>query len=388
MLIVGGGYADIPLILSAKKLGYYVITTGNRPEDLGHQYSDEYHKVDFSDCDAVYHLAKRLNISAICSSCNDFAALSSAYTAEKLGLPGHDSYEISKILHHKDEYRKFAIANHITSPKAMGFNNAIKALEYMDSMVFPLIIKPVDLTGGKGISVVNTKDEAHAAIEKAFTSSKIKRIVVEEFVVGSRHGFSAFIYKGQVKFYFSDNEHYYLNPYMVSAASSPSLVPNAVEQKLCLESEKIASLLSLGDGIFHIQYILRGSEPVIIEICRRSPGDLYIKLVEFATKVDYPSWIVKASAGMDCSELQHRPTQGFFTRHCIMSVEEGTVKDITFDPSIEKNIIHKLMWWKKGEKIIDVMTSKFGIVFLEFSSLEEMTTKTNQLNDLIKIHLE
>ena len=102
MLIAGGGYADIPLILSAKKLGYYVITTGNRPEELGHFYSDEYHHTDYSDLKAMLTLSKQLKINAICACCNDFSALSSAYVAENLGLPGHDSYETTKIIHHKD----------------------------------------------------------------------------------------------------------------------------------------------------------------------------------------------------------------------------------------------------------------------------------------------
>lgn len=388
LLIVGGGYADIPLIQSAQRMGYHVITTGNRPEELGHYYSDEYHKVDFSDCDAVLRLAKKLNVAAICSSCNDFAALSAAYTAEHLGLAGHDTYKIAQIIHHKDKYRSFASANDIPTPTARGFSQSDKALKGIEEFNFPVIIKPVDLTGGKGISVVNKIKEAQAAIEKAFSISKAKRIVIEEFITGTRHGFSAFLYKGKVCFYFSDNEHYYINPYMVSAASTPSIVSKAVVQNLCEQSEKIASLLSLVDGILHIQFILRGNEPVIIEICRRAPGDLYVKLVEYATGVDYPGWIVKASAGIDCFELKQTDTRGFFTRHCIMSANPGKVQDIIFDRSIENNIIEKFMWWKKGDHINDVKTSKFGIVFFKFGSMDEMIFKTKNLNKLIKVITE
>ena len=106
---------------------------------------------------------------------------------------------------------------------------------------------------------------------------------------------------------------------MVSAASTPSIVPLHVEKKLVSESERIASLLMLKDGIFHIQFILKDNSPIITEICRRSPGDLYTKLVEYSTGVDYASWIVKSSIGLDCSELTNVKTQGFFNRHCIVS---------------------------------------------------------------------
>jgi biotin carboxylase len=388
LLLVGGGYADIPLIISAKKLGYYVITTGNRPDDLGHCYSDEYRNCDFSDCEAILALAKKLNISAICPCCNDFSALSAAYTADRLGLPGHDSYQTATIIHHKDKFREFAGVNNIPSPRAMGFSDLGEAINSIEALSFPSIIKPVDLTGGKGISVVNNKREALVAIKKAFAISKAKRIVSEEYICGSRHGFSSLIYKGKVSFYFCDNEHYYLNPYLVSAASTPSTISDTVKQKLCFETERIASLLSLKDGIFHVQFILKNNEPEIIEICRRPPGDLYIKLVEYATGIDYPNLILKGFTGMNCSEIMHSDSKRFITRHCIMSAKQGKLQNITFDKSVQKNIIHKFMWWKKGDIITDYLTAKFGIVFLEFQSMEEMLNKTKLLNELIKVQVE
>ena len=388
LLIAGGGYADIPLIVAAKNLGYYVITSGNHPADLGHRYSNEYHQVDFSNPEAIFNLAKQLKISAICACCNDFSALSAAYTAERLGLPGHDAYRIAKIIHHKDRYRQFVLEYGIASPKAMGFSSKKDALIGMSSLPLPVIVKPVDLTGGKGISIVREMSEAENALEKAFITSRKKRVVVEEFVSGSRHGFSAFLYNGRVVFFFSDNEHYFLNPYLVSAASTPSIVPESVEKELVNESERIASILSLKTGIFHIQYILKGEDPIIIEICRRAPGDLYIKFVEHATEVDYPSWIVKASAGLDCGELGHAEPKGFFTRHCVMSARSGKVKNIVFDKSIARNVIDQFMWWKKGDLVTDVMTSKFGIIFLRFDSKDEMMVKTERMHELIRVETE
>jgi len=388
LLVVGGGYADIPLILSAKNLGYHVITTGYFPSELGHHYSDEYHKADYSDPDAILGLAQKLGIDAICACCNDFSALSCAYVAEKLGLSGHDPYEVSMSIHHKDLYRQFALRNNISSPLAFGFTRREEAIENLNLLSFPIIVKPVDLTGGKGVSTVYTVEQAKSAIEKAFTVSRSKRIVIEEFIEGSRHGFSAFLRNGRVVFFFSDNEHYFKNPYLVSAASAPSIVSPTVEKKLCVESERIAQILSLKTGIFHIQYILRNDEPVIIEICRRAPGDLYVKLVEHATGLLYSEWIVKASAGLDCSELSHSPVKGFFTRHCVMSARAGKVNNVIFDSSIQENIIDQFMWWKRGDIIQDEMVSKLGIVFLRFSSIEEMLEKTELMPTLIRVDVK
>ena len=80
-----------PLILAAKKLGFRVITTGNAPELVGHAYADEYYYADFSDKDEVLTLAREQRIDAICACANDFGAITAAYVAEEMGLPGHDA---------------------------------------------------------------------------------------------------------------------------------------------------------------------------------------------------------------------------------------------------------------------------------------------------------
>lgn len=383
LLIAGGGYADIPLIQAGKKLGFFVITSGNRANDLGHVYADQYCPEDFSDKEAMLRLAERERVDAICACSNDFSALSSAYVAAKMGLPGHDSYETSLIIHHKDRYREFAQKHNLLTPRAAGFEHIEEALAMIRDWEFPLIIKPVDLTGGKGISTIASMDEAKQALINAFDISRAKRVVCERFLSGSRHGLSTFLYEGKIVFSFSDNEHYYKNPYMVAAASTPGDVPDSVIAKLHLASERIASLLSLKTGIFHIQYILEEGEPCIIEICRRSPGDLYTQFVEIATGVPYPEWIVKSSAGMDCSDIRQADPQGFFTRHCIMSDRNGTLDHLSIDPALQKNIVSKYIWGKEGDDVTDYLIQKFGIVFLQFESLEHMAMTTNQLSKYI-----
>ena len=62
LLIAGGGYADIPLIQAAKSLDFYVITSGNKPDELGHCYSDEYQNADFSSPDTMLDLSRSLDI--------------------------------------------------------------------------------------------------------------------------------------------------------------------------------------------------------------------------------------------------------------------------------------------------------------------------------------
>lgn len=399
LLLLGGSHAEIPLIQAAQALGWFVITTGNNRDGLGHAYADKTVFADFSDKDAMLELARAEGVAAVCSGCNDFALLSTVYVCERLGLPGHDSYATSLEIHHKDKYRALATRLGIPTPRAMVVRNAREfeaaicgtafaapATDSRAPLTFPVIVKPVDLTGGKGIHRAANVDEARAAYRDALSRTREDHVVVEEFVQGTNHGFSAMLVKGRVAFAFADNEQYYINKYLVSGANTPSTSSRATLAMLRDYSERIAQELRLVDGILHIQYIERADgTPVIIEICRRPPGDLYIKFVKYATGVDYPKFIVMAETGMDISGIADMPTQGFWLRHCVMADCEGIVRDVVFAPEIQGNIVEKFLWHKPGEVITDKLTYKAGIVFFKFATLAEMQDKTARMTDLVKI---
>ena len=390
LLILGGSHAEIPLIKAAQALGWFVITTGNNRDGLGHPYANKTVFADFSNKEEMLALARAENVQAVCSGCNDFALLSTVYVCEKLGLPGHDSYATSLEIHHKDKYRALATRLGIPTPRAITVHNAQEFEAAIDNLAFPIIVKPVDLTGGKGIHRAANIEEARAAYTDAAGRTREDHVVVEEFVEGTNHGFSAMLVKGKVAFAFSDNEQYFVNKYLVSGANSPSTTSAAGLANLRDYSERIARELHLVDGILHIQYIEKADgTPVIIEICRRPPGDLYIKFVQYATGIDYPKFIIMAETGMDISSIPDVPTQGYWLRHCIMAgpdIKAGSsVHEIVFAPEIQGNIVEKFLWYKPGETVTDPLTYKAGIIFFKFDSLAEMQGKTARMTELAKI---
>ena len=279
----------------------------------------------------------------------------------------------------------------IPTPKALSVHNAKEFEIALQTLTFPVIVKPVDLTGGKGVHRADNAEEARAAYANALSRTRKDYVVVEEFVVGTNHGFSAYLHNQKVVFYFADNEQYFLNKYMVSGANTPTTTSAHGQKLLCEYSERIAKELKLVDGILHIQYIEKSDgTPVIIEICRRPPGDLYIKFVQYATGVDYPKMLIQAETGEACTEIL--PSLGTppkpFLRHCIMAAQKGTVQDVTFAPELQKNIVEKFLWYKKGEPITDPLYYKAGIVFMKFTSPEEMQTLTEKMTDLVKVQTD
>ena len=179
ILILNGSHSDIQLIESARKLGYYVITSGNRPDLLGHRYSDEYVYGDFSKPELMLEIAHSNKVDAICSCANDFGAISAAYVSEKLGLPGHDPYDVTLTLHHKDRFKKFSKEHGIPTPVATDYTDPAIAAGVSEDISFPVMVKPVDLTGGKGVTKATSMDTYLSAVwSKMITTGQEDYIII------------------------------------------------------------------------------------------------------------------------------------------------------------------------------------------------------------------
>ena len=148
--MLGGSMQQIPIIKKAKEQGIYVITCDYAPENPGHKFADEYHNVSTTYLDGVLELAKGLDIDGIVAYASDPAAPTAAYVAEKLGLPGNP-YESVKICTQKDLFRKFLKDHGFNCPVAEGYTSYEDALADIDKFRVPVMVKPVDSSGSKGV---------------------------------------------------------------------------------------------------------------------------------------------------------------------------------------------------------------------------------------------
>jgi len=385
ILIAGGSHADIPVILAAKKAGYEVLTSGNKPQDLGHRYGDRYVPADYSDPEAILGIAGEYRVDALAASANDFSALSCAYAAERLRLPGHDPFETAKTLHHKDRFRALARQLQLNVPDAISLTKKEATTLKNLPLRFPVMVKPVDLSGGKGMTRVQSPAQLTTAIHKAFRSTQKESIVIEEYIQGSNHGYSSFLLDGKIVFGFMDDEHYFLNPYLVSGASTSLKYSKQLAKKLNRQLERLAQAMNLVDGLLHVQFILRDDDPYIIEICRRTPGDLYVKLVEYATGFSMSDAMIQFVSGTTPKDFSQGPIR-WITRHCVMAGDNGRICGVDYG-IFEQMIMDKMTFYRSGDPIGDYRTYKAEIDFIRYRDREEMETMRGSLTDEIEIRM-
>lgn len=389
LLILNGSHSEIPLIQEAKKLGYYVVTSGNAPELIGHTYADEYVYGDYSDQEKMLEIVKEKDITAVCSCANDFGIITAAYISEQMGWKGHDSYETTLLLHEKHRFKRFARVHQLRTPMADVFTTLEDAVQKKNEYVYPVIVKPVDLTGGKGVSRVDNCEEYVKAVKMALERSIQGKIVVEKFLTGTYHSFSTFLVNEKVIASFSDNEYSFINPYFVATSGGPATDIGLVRDLLTEQVELIARELHLVNGVFHIQYVLSEGEPYIMDITRRCSGDLYPEPVEHAMGIPWAKWIVMSECGYHTDVFRERGEQKIYCgRHCVMAEKNGVVRDVVIDPAIKKNIYQDLLWWKPGDRIDNYLVDKLGILFLEYESEREMVEKIANIKNLVRVVVE
>ena len=388
VLFTGGSHSEVPMIEAAKNMGWYVITTGNDEGSQGHETADKYVKGDFSDKEFVCRLAKEEGVSAIVSGCNDFAYLSAAYACEKLGLPGHDSFETARTIHIKSEFREMVSSLGIKNPAIRICHDREECKRAIVEIGFPLLVKPVDLTGGKGVKKCIEVNETLDAFDEAMELTRENYVILEQFISGENHGISTLIKDGKVVFHIIDNEQYGLNKYLVLGACSPSDIPQHAEFTLIRDIEKIAKHCKLKDGLFHVQFILdETGYPIMIDPCRRAPGDLYVLLAKYVTGVDYPAEIVKAECGETVPD-DYVTEHNFVARECIMTSRKGIIRDVHIEDELKNRMVYSLLKPSKGVEIEKPLLHKAGILIMQFESYEEMMSVLDRYQELAWIELE
>ena len=387
-LLLCASHNDIYLIKSLRKLGYSIVAIGNIPNLPGQKYVDKYIQLDYSDKEKVLEFARGEKINAIVQCCNDFGVYTASYVAERMGLPGYDSYDVTLTLHNKDRFKKFANDNGILSVKSYFFENIDEAKMWFQNAQFPLIVKPTDCSAGNGIHKITKIDDVDVALQDAFNKSRAGKIVIERFITGTQHGFCTFIKNRKVVAHCSNNEYSIMNPYRVEIDTWPADNEEKYASTLIQQIEKIADLLQLKDGIFHLQYIVENGTPYIIEVMRRILGNMYGFPAGMVTGFDWDYWETRAKCGLSLSKLPFNTYQeGFFAYKTVLAEKNGIIESINVPPKYDRYIWNSFYLKQKGDLIKNYLTEPIGFLFMMFSSENEMRNVLIEQyeNDFVKI---
>lgn len=289
IMIIGAGIGQVNIIKQAKARGLWVIVVSGEGNYPGLDLADEVLYVDIYDRDTIVEYARKEEIDAVTSDQNDLMMPTVAYVAEKLGLPGNTfdqaiAYSNKNIFRYNCEELEIPVPRY-TAVEDVSFPDSLKDVS------FPWIVKPEDSQSSIGVTKVNSEKELSKALELALKKSKNSRAIVEEFFFGHEVVCEGFIYKGKYHLLaFADRRYFDLpNMFIPNQTLFPSLVDQAILDKIVEYENKMAAHIKPSFGIVHSEYLinLETHEIRVVESALRG-GGVFISshLIPMATGID------------------------------------------------------------------------------------------------------
>ncbi len=381
LMLLGGLRYLLPVIESAHNLGYYVITCDYLPNNIAHKYSDEYHNVSIIDKEAVFALAKELQIDGIMSFAVDPGVVTAAYVQEQMGLPAFGPYESVCILQNKDRFRNFLTQHGFNVPKAKGFASIEEAMAEKYWYPWPVIVKPTDSAGSKGVTRVDRLEDLQPALEVAFAHSLSKRVIVEEFIekAGCSSDTDSFSVDGELKFVsFSAQrfDEHAPNPYTPSAYSWPSTMTAEQEAELTSEIQRLLKLLGMRTSIYNIETrVGMNGKPYIMEVSPRGGGNRLAEMLRFATGVDLITNAARAAVGDEVTAVEQKPYNGHWAEVILHADKDGHFISLDIDSEFKAKHVKQIdLWVKKDDKVSAFRGANdaIGTLVLQFDTEEEL----------------
>lgn len=395
-MLLGGIRYLLPAIEAAHKHGAKVITVDYIPDNIAHQYSDEYHNVSILDKEAVLRLAKDCKIDGILSYAVDPGVVAAAYVAEQMKLPFSCSYEAACILQDKSLFRQFLTENGFNVPTAKGYTSKVDALNDIDMYHWPVIVKPVDSAGSKGVSKVDEPKDLPNAIDHALEESHNGHFIIEDFLEkeGLSSGSESFYVEGKLK-YNAFYDQYFdaeaTNPYTPSAECWPADKPDYILDDVKKQLQRLGHLLNFRTGLFNVEWrVCKDGKVYLMEVSPRAGGNRLAEILNYATDVD----IIDAEVSKSIDETiptVHEPNyKGHYCILVLHSDKEGIFKDVEILESFNGEIVEKEIRVNVGDSVepFSGANNAIGTLFLRYDTRQQMDDALIHQKDWLNIIIE
>lgn len=396
LMLLGGIRYLLPVIEAAHKLGYYVITADYIPDNIAHRFSDEYVNVSIIDKEAVLKVAREKKIDGIMSFGVDPGVISAAYVQEQMGLPAFGPFESVVILQNKDLFRAFLKKHHFNVPEAKGYKSIDEALADRDRWEYPVIVKPTDSAGSKGVSIVSIPDELEFALKNALSYSFSGHIIVEQFIEqeGCSSDCDCFSIDGVLSFVSFSAQRFDRNapnPFTPAAYSWPSTFTDAQQFYFKQEIQRLLSLLNLGTSIYNVETrIGKDGLPYIMECSPRGGGNRLAEMVRYITGVDLIEASVSAAVGGAVGRIEQAAFEGSWAEIIVHSNHDGIFQGLDISERWKDYLVEADLWVKSGDMVTEFKGANdaFGTLVMRFNDNSEVLQVLDTCHEWLKLQIE
>ncbi|MCF8296584.1 MAG: ATP-grasp domain-containing protein [Bacteroidales bacterium] len=333
LAIIGASYLQLPLVRKAKEMGIETHCFAWEDGAVCKDEADFYYPISIIEKEQILEVCKAIQIDGITSIASDVAVPTVCFVAEKLGLTTN-SYKESLITTDKYLMRLRFTEYNVLSPRYVIANENYS----LEGLNFPLIIKPTDRSGSRGVIKVKSESEVMAAVDRAKKESFKRNAIIEEYVMGSEVSVETISWQGKHFILAITDKVTTGEPYFVEIEHhQPSQLSENIQRKINTITLNALDALNIKFGASHSEFIITEKEEVYaVEVGARMGGDFIgSSLVQLSTGFDFVKGVIENALGIFTEPVYtEQSCSGVFficeeTKHLLQIVQNSNFnKDI------------------------------------------------------------
>lgn len=390
-MVLAGGNDQIALINELRRYfdnDVYIILVDMSSDVKAIPFADKFLQISTMDREAVLKAAKEERIDYILTACGDQPLSTMAYVSAQMGLPCYLTEENVRNLTNKLYMKRMMVDNGIPTSKFVSINKDWKYSD-IENLTFPLVVKPVDSNGSKGVKKVENKEEFEIYLKEAFRFSLSGDVIVEEFNEGGEVSVDVYVEGNTAKVLstislnkIKQNKKSFT---IVQSCYPPEFDCNTEE--IIAIAQKITDVFKLHDTPLLIQAIQTNDGIKVIEFSARMGGGSKFRSIETFTGVNIMNVYVDMVMG-NKPHVEPIPLVKNASM-CFVYCNRGTFVSLYgFDRLVREGIIKYYYTYKKPETFIEkaeISSDRVAGFMIIGNSTEEVKKKISYANLVLKV---
>ena len=310
LLVIGSDSSNISIVEEAQDMGVYVVVTDGITDITkapAKKAADEYWNIDYSDIDAIAKKCTESNINGVFAGYSEFRVMAACKIAKRLGLPFYANEEQIDLTRNKRKFKDACSKYGIPIPKDYCFSYPMNE-DDKKSIEYPVIVKPADYAGRKGISVCNNLEELNVAVEYAAKMSQSKTIIVEDYLNGLEFSSVYTAKNGEISLscvnekYITDDQDVKtgLCEFLISPAKSLDRYKKELDNKVRSFMEGI----QIKNGVIFFQGMVTENKIYIFEMGYRINGNNDFRVIDKINGINFMKMMIAYSlCGDMCDDI-------------------------------------------------------------------------------------
>ncbi len=390
ILVIGAATYQVPAIQRIKELGYEAFCVDYKGGQPGFQFSDGYRIIDVRDKEKCLEYAKELRIDGVLTWGATLTLETASYIATSMGLPALP-IETARIATNKYSIRK-RLTEYGLNVGGDVFAIMGKQDVHNHHFSLPLVVKPCDGSGSKGVRVVTEESDLHDALQYAFDGARNQEIYVEPYINGEEFSVEAYAYGGTVFIYSIVKTHFSWGEAFPEYTQTTFLgITPELEASIENEIRKAVNALDISFGPVNFDLIVsaRDGKPYIIDVGIRNGQNLIAShIVPYSRGVDELNNSINICIGRS---VDAKPVKKEFISSRLLIYAPGIITEIKpFSHFIGQNNIVDIIMRKKVGDVLPRYQTKADIcgwVLTHGKTPEEALQCSNKAWNLLKDYI-